>query len=208
MTFLLATRLASHRVACNSRCCTSLLLLLLFFAASFLRHTRTNLINTKSSTRAETEPSPSPPACLCCPLPPHWPCNWCVNPHIDSGYCGGFCWKYAPGRASRASRASRARQSYSQWRICCRDSLMLRVYGLLKGFAHCILSSFGHRLSNLITLRHWNYCNMLYCRQHSQCECACVCEWFYWPDESVLISQTCVCLCVRGSKSPTAHSTR
>lgn len=89
---------------------------------------------------------------------------------------------------------SRARQSYSQWRICCRDSLILRVYGLLKGFAHCISSSLGQRLSNLITLRHWNYCNMLYCRQHSLCVCLplCVCEWFYWPDESLLISQTCV----------------
>lgn len=93
---------------------------------------------------------------------------------------------------------SRARQSYSQWRICCRDSLILRVYGLLKGFAHCISSSLGQRLSNLITLRHWNYCNMLYCRQHSQCVCLplCVCEWFYWPDESLMISLTCVRVCV------------
>lgn len=207
MTFLLATRLASHRVACNSRCYTSLLLLLLFFAASFLRHTRTNLINTKSSTRAETEPSPSP---LLLPLPSHWPCNWCVNPHIDSGYCGGFCWKYAPGRASRASRVSRARQSYSQWRICCRDSLMLRVYGLLKGFAHCILSSLGHRLSNLITLRHWNYCNMLYCRQHSQCVRVSVCVSDFIGPMRVcwLARHACVCVCVCGRNSPTAHSSR
>lgn len=95
---------------------------------------------------------------------------------------------------------SRARQSYSQWRICCRDSLILRVYGLLKGFAHCISSSLGQRLSNLITLRHWNYCNMLYCRQHSQCVCLslCVCVsdfigpmrvcWLAW--------RACECVCV------------
>lgn len=141
------------------------------------------------------------------PLPSHWPCNWCVNPHIDSGYCGGFCWKYAPGRASRASRA---RQSYSQWRICCRDSLMLRVYGLLKGFAHCILSSLGHRLSNLITLRHWNYCNMLYCRQHSLCVRVSVCVSDFIGPMRVcwLARHACVCVYVCGSKSPTAHSTR
>lgn len=152
MTFLLATRLASHRVACNSRCCTSLLLLLLlFFAASFLRHTRTNLINTKSSTRAETEPSPYPPVCLCCPSLPTDHVIDALIRILTAVIAVAFA-----GNMPRAEpvKAARARQSYSQWRICCRDSLMLRVYGLLKGFAHCILSSLGHRLSNLITLRH------------------------------------------------------
>lgn len=154
MTFLLATRLASHRVACNSRCCTSLLLLLLlFFAASFLRHTRTNLINTKSSTRAETEPSPAP---LCLPLlPPPSPTDHVIDALIRIltaviavAFAGNM------PRAEPVEPAEPGRAMYSQWRIHCRDSLMLRVYGLLKGFAHCILSSLGHRLSNLITLRH------------------------------------------------------
>lgn len=153
MTFLLATRLASHRAACNSRCCTSLLLLLLlFFAASFLRHTRTNLINTKSSTRAETEPSPSPPACLCCPsLPTDHVIDALIRiltAVIAVAFAGNM------PRAEPVEPAEPGRAMYSQWRIHCRDSLMLRVYGLLKGFAHCILSSLGHRLSNLITLRH------------------------------------------------------